>query len=188
MNTHPRLQFLIASLSPELVERVAASGPGKEALLKQTFVVDEFNGKVEFPEGATFTFFAAVPADETKGTPAKPEYYHAKVGGTHIHLLDGLEPWEGAKDVGAQLRLRTMEPQVDRQGAMRNFEVVLRFVPATDNAVKRIVIKPADGDPKVTKVDADRGLLVHKGGYVSITALGQPRHDRIHDRDRSERW
>ncbi len=191
MNKDNRFESLIASLTPVLEENLPVDQNRKEALVKRTYVVDEFTATVAFPQAVAFRHQDATPADEEKGTPAKPEYDYASINGGHLHVLEGAtgEQVVSGQTVNVQLRIRTVEPLVDREGARRNYEPVLRFTPATGPATKRVTIEPAR-DIKSTQVDPDRGVLCHKGMFIRVAGVNQPRGERrdpVHAPERTNR-
>lgn len=188
MKTDPRFERLIAGQTPVLAEDIPATEGKNNGLLKNTYVVDAFVGQVEFPEGVVFSLFAA--------TETLPEYSHAKVGGTHIHLTEGLMPGQEKGLVKVELRIRTVEPTTPdpEKEPYRNYEVVIRLSPTTaTQPQKRVVVEPAR-DNRITVVDADGGILIHKGGYTRVNPIaaqhsrGGGRRDDIHRPDRSQRW
>ena len=158
----PRFEALIGNLTPELREIVEPRKADGETLVKLTYIVEQFDGLVYFPADVVLTL---VPATEEK-----PEYLYGKVGGAHIHYLEGATAKmveDGA--VHIQLRIRTCEPLMGREGATRNYEVVLRITPIGegDVATKQLWLEPAVNFYK-TVVNPRHGVLIHKGADLLI--------------------
>lgn len=168
IQTDPRFEQFISALTPLFGDEIVPGRDGKEDILKRTFVIRSLVARVQFPEGASFSYFAA--------TAAIPEYFHAKVGGAHVHLLDGTMPAEEYECVTVEMRIRTAEPAKERKGARRNYELIVRLSPAPAGARPngRVVVRPhanADvtlmdpyGGDEQTRVEA----YIHKGGNLRI--------------------
>jgi len=162
MHTDNRFENLLAGLTPVLDEVVPPKKEGNDVLAKRTYVIAEVIALVCFPAGIVFT---DMPATEDK-----PAYGYGTVSGTHIHLVEGATAQmivDGA--VKVQTRVRTVEPTVDREGARKNYEIVLRIAPNVDeeSATKQIWVDPADNFHK-TVVNPHRGILIHKGADLLI--------------------
>jgi hypothetical protein len=159
--------------------------PGKEELRIRTFVVETYPAVVRFPkDGVAFRHF---PQTETT-----PEYHHSQVGGTHVHLTEGLTPDQLTGPVKVELRLRCVEPTADRKDRRRNYEFVVRLSPTTDAPTKRVSVKVYNrtditviGRSQMEDDDAD--IRIHKGGLIRITEFKQPRGDRPDRTHASER-
>lgn len=125
MKTILVLEALLEKFVPVFAEEMPPQGRRKETLVKKTYVVRCFSGHLTLPEDTQFTRIAA--------SGKKPEYQHAMVGGVHVHLVEGLtkEQLEGDdRGVYIEIRLRTVEPLVDRPHAVREYEYIVRAAPA----------------------------------------------------------
>lgn len=184
----PRFENLIAHRDVELEETIAGKpgkdgGPRKEDILKRTYEVGTCVALVSFPAGVTWEKFEA--------TDEKPAYYYGRVGGTHLHLVEGVTPEQLGGPVTFGTRIRTAEPLIERPGATRNYELVGRISPATGPVTDTVVVEPARS-AQSTIVNEDTGLLVHKGGAIKVTSVAasapRRRDDRRPARREQHRW
>ncbi len=194
--TDRRFEAIIAGKDPVIDQKK----PGKEELRIRTFVVTTVVALVSFPSGMAFRHF---PKNDETGTP---EYHHAQVGGTHVHLTEGLTPDQLTGPVTAEIRIRHAEPTADRKGRTRNYEMVVRLSPTTETAQKRVVIQ-IHSNPDVTLLPAATLMgtslvllpneseensnvsMIHKGGKIRICDINAPqqRRDSVHAPERTDR-